>query len=196
MTHRPRSLRAPFALASVLVLIVGVVAAATALHHARVGFDEQSRTLAVGDCVIMTSTPASPPAGQTAGPAAVTAHRAPCNADPSYTIGALTGAAGACPSSEYQHFPAPAADARTAALCLVPNLLAEHCYLLQMPMGLVSRAECVAPGTSGADAATGVLVQVTNRLEVRDQRACPTEVGHYVWPYPSPARTYCTLTVS
>jgi hypothetical protein len=41
----------------------------------------------------------------------------------------------------------------------------------------------------------GLLVQVTQRLDVRDQQACPSNPGEYAWPYPSPPRTYCTLTI-
>jgi hypothetical protein len=95
----------------------------------------------------------------------------------------------ACPSNEYQHLPAQFADPSTARLCLVPNLVAEHCYVLDLPIGVVQRAECTDRSQKG------LLVQVTQRLDVRDQQACNSGVGQYAWPYPSPPRTYCTLTV-
>jgi hypothetical protein len=71
----------------------------------------------------------------------------------------------------------------------VPNLVAEHCYMLDLPVGVVQRAECTDRSQKG------LLVQVTQRLDVRDQQACNSGVGQYAWPYPSPPRTYCTLTV-
>jgi hypothetical protein len=58
-----------------------------------------------------------------------------------------------------------------------------------MPIGMLQLADCAERGQPG------LLVQVTQRLDVRDQQACPAAVGQYAWPYPSPARTYCTLTI-
>lgn len=139
---------------------------------------------AVGDCV---SVPATTPAR----PAVARAGKVSCDVDPSYTVGAIADQAGACPSAEYQQLPAQLADPSTARLCLVPNLVANHCYELGMPAGMVELADC-AVRTEGDP---GVMVQVTQRLDVRDGAACPAETGHYAWPYPSPARTYCTRTV-
>ncbi|MDT5126790.1 MAG: hypothetical protein QOH54_2434, partial [Mycobacterium sp.] len=72
----------------------------------------------------------------------------------------------------------------------VPNLVADHCYVLDMPIGVVQRADCSDRRQAG------LLVQVTQRLDVHDQQACPSDVGEVAWPYPSPPRTYCTLTIS
>lgn len=137
---------------------------------------------AVGDCV---EIPAGTP--ETHDP--LHASRVSCSVDPSYTVGAVADAAGACPSPEYQHLPGQVADASTAKLCLVPNLVAEHCYELGVPVGVLALADCTERGQ------TGLLVQITARLDVRDQHACPSDGGHYAWPYPSPARTYCTQTM-
>jgi hypothetical protein len=139
---------------------------------------------AVGECV---TVPATSPAA----PGAARAAKVSCDADPSYTVGAIADGAGTCPSTEYQHLPAELADPSTARLCLVPNLVADHCYELGMPAGMVELADC----TSRTDRGPGVMVQVTQRLDVRDGSACSAETGHYAWPYPSPARTYCTRTV-
>ncbi|WP_135459261.1 hypothetical protein [Mycobacterium sp. DL99] len=139
---------------------------------------------AVGDCV---SVPATTPAA----PEVTRAGKVSCNVDPSYTVGAIADGTGTCPSAEYQHLPAEIADPSTARLCLVPNLVASHCYELGMPAGMVALADC----TARTDRGPGVTVQVTQRLDVRDGSACPAETGHYAWPYPSPARTYCTRTV-
>lgn len=171
-------------LAAVVVIAAGAVTVAAALHHFRVlSAQEQNRPLAVGDCVVVTA----PTDGivQTA--------RSSCADDPSYTIGAMTTTMGSCPTAEYQHFPAPAADRITAGLCLVPNLVAEHCYRLDMPIGLVQRADCAESRAGRPD--TGVLVQVRQRLDVHDQHACPASSGSFAWPYPAPARTYCTATL-
>lgn len=126
------------------------------------------------------------PLGDT--PTQVKAVSSSCAADPSYTVGATTDATGDCPTAEYQHMPAQYAEPSTARLCLVPNLLANNCYLMEMPIGLVEKADCT-------DRGQGVLVQITRRLDVRDQAACPAVAGAYAWPYPAPARTYCTQTV-
>lgn len=137
---------------------------------------------AVGDCVkVSAGTPAAPELAR--------ASKVDCTVDPSYTVGAVADAGGSCPSAEYQHLSAQFADPSTARLCLVPNLVADHCYELGLPAGVVELAEC-------SDRGPGVLVQVTRRLDVRDGSACPAETGHFAWPYPSPARTYCTRTVS
>lgn len=137
---------------------------------------------AVGDCVTI-------PAGNPTSPDTLHATKVACAADPSYTVGAVANAAGACPSTEYQHLPTEFVDASTAKLCLVPNLVAEHCYELGVPMGTLQLADCSQRGQKG------LLVQITARLDVRDQQACPSDGGQYAWPYPSPARTYCTQTI-
>lgn len=137
---------------------------------------------AVGDCVEI-------PAGTPAAPGPLKASKVNCTADPSYTVGATTDSAGSCPSNEYQHLPTQYADPATSRLCLVPNLVADHCYVLDMPIGVVQRADCADRRQAG------LLVQVTQRLDVRDQQACPSDVGEFAWPYPSPPRTYCTLTI-
>ena len=143
---------------------------------------EGATVFAVGDCVEI-------PGGTPSAPAALTATKVACSADPSYTVGATTDSAGTCPSNEYQHLPTQFADSGTSRLCLVPNLVADHCYVLDMPIGVVQRADC------SDHRQQGLLVQVTQRLDVRDQEACPSNVGEYAWPYPSPPRTYCTLTI-
>lgn len=143
---------------------------------------EGATVFAVGDCVEI-------PAGTSSAPATVKAAKVACSADPSYTVGATTDSAGTCPSNEYQHLATKFADPGTSRLCLVPNLVADHCYVLEMPIGMVQRADCSDRRQQG------LLVQVTQRLDVRDQQACPSNVGEYAWPYPSPPRTYCTLTI-
>jgi hypothetical protein len=137
---------------------------------------------AVGDCVTI-------PAGNPVAPDTLHATKVSCGVDPSYTVGAVANDAGSCPSSEYQHLPSQFADESTTKLCLVPNLVAEHCYELGVPVGTLALADCTQRGQNG------LLVQITARLDVRDQQACPSDGGHYAWPYPSPARTYCTLTI-
>jgi hypothetical protein len=139
----------------------------------------------VGDCV-------SVPAGTPADPDVVRATEVDCSADPSYTVGAIADEHGACPSREYQHLSTEFADPSTARLCLVPNLVADHCYELGMPAGMVELADCTEPARATRP---GLLVQVTRRLDVRDRAACAQEAGQFAWPYPSPARTYCTRTV-
>lgn len=141
-----------------------------------------SKVFTVGDCVEIPST--TPEAPET-----IRAGEVDCSADPSYTVGALADDTGLCPSNEYQQLPSDFTDDATAKLCLVPNLVADHCYVMEMPIGVMERADCTDRDQQG------ILVQVTQRLDVRDQAACPSDVGHFAWPYPSPARTYCALTV-
>lgn len=136
----------------------------------------------VGDCVTI-------PVGQADDPGSMRAQKAPCSVDASYTVGATADDSGVCPSKEYQQVSATFVDPTTSRLCLVPNLVAQHCYVLDMPIGVMQSADCAARGQDG------LLVQVTQRLDKRDQQACPSAAGHFAWPYPSPARTYCTLTV-
>ena len=142
---------------------------------------EGATVFSVGDCVAIPD--------HNPGNGALKASKAGCTTDPSYTVGAITDSSGSCPSNEYQHLPTQFADPSTSRLCLVPNLVADHCYVLDMPIGVVQRADCAVRSEQG------LLVQVTQRLDVRDQQACPSNVGEYAWPYPSPPRTYCTLTI-
>ena len=184
MTPRLRRQERRLVVLGVTVMVVAAtIVGVTSLNRARVDFEEEhARSLAVGDCVVVPS-----PA-----PNEVHARKASCAEDPSYTIGATTTASGSCPTPEYQRFSTSVADESTASLCLVPNLVADHCYLLQMPIGAVQRADCE---TTSVDPAGGLLVQVTHRLDVHDQEACPDAGGEYVWPYPSPQRTYCTTSI-
>lgn len=183
MTPRLRRQERSLAVLGVTVMVVAAtIVGITSLNRARVAFeDEHARSFAVGDCVVVPS-----PA-----PNEVHARKASCAEDPSYTIGATTSASGSCPTPEYQRFSMSVTDESTAGLCLVPNLVADHCYLMQMPIGAMQRADCE---TRSVDPAGGLLVQITDRLDVHDQQACP-DAGDYAWPYPSPQRTYCTNTL-
>ncbi|WP_413232678.1 hypothetical protein [Mycolicibacterium sp. 050158] len=166
----------------VLVAVVGVVLLAVTSGcslHAQEPERGLAKVFSVGDCVAIPSK----------SPEELSADKVACTADPSYTVGAVADASGSCPSNEYQHIPTQFADQATARLCLVPNLVADHCYVMDMPIGMLQLADCAQRGQQG------LLVQVTQRLDVRDQRACPATAGRYAWPYPSPPRTYCTVTI-
>ena len=168
----------------VLVAVFGVVLALTSgcSLHAPQAERGVAKVISVGDCVAL-------PAQVAGAPGSLSAGKVPCTADPSYTVGAVADAAGKCPSNEYQHLPTQSADASTSRLCLVPNLVANHCYVMEMPIGMLQLADCAERGQEG------LLVQVTQRLDVRDQQACPSAAGRYAWPYPSPPRTYCTRPI-
>ncbi|MDH6243574.1 hypothetical protein M2432_001209 [Mycobacterium sp. OTB74] len=142
-----------------------------------------SQEFGVGDCVAL------PPVSPAVDVDPVGAVEASCGADPSYTVGAIADHAGTCPSGQYQQITGTFADSVTARLCLVPNLVADHCYSLDMPIGLVQLADCTDRNRPG------VLVKVTRRLDVADSHACPAAGGNFTWPYPSPPRTYCTRTM-
>jgi hypothetical protein len=166
-----------WALVAVLAVLMSMVSGCGSRGEApqRAG----ANVFEVGECVAIPST----------APDTLRAHRVGCGADASYTVGAIADESGKCPSIEYQHLPTQFADPSTAKLCLVPNLVADHCYVLDMPIGVVQLADCTDKRQAG------LLVQVTQRLDVRDQQACPSDVGEFAWPYPSPPRTYCTLTI-
>ena len=177
---RGRATRTVFIAVAALVLLT--VSAGCSVRAPDVQPQGLTEVFAVGDCVdVPNQSPATPKD--------LRAEKVPCSVDPSYTVGAMTNASGSCPSNEYQHLPTQFANESTASLCLVPNLVADHCYVLDMPVGMVQLADCAERGQQG------LLVQVTQRLDVRDQAACPSAVGQYAWPYPSPPRTYCTLTI-
>ena len=171
----------------VFAIVAMTLAFSGCAKHVEPAAQGGTNVFAVGDCV---EIPAPAPDAQTPeAQGTLAASPSSCTADPSYTVGAIEDAKGACPTVEYQHLPGKVAEPSTAKLCLVPNLVADHCYEMGMPIGIVSLANCADRGQ------TGLLVQVTARLDVADQQACPSEGGHYAWPYPSPARTYCTLTI-
>jgi hypothetical protein len=185
MTPRVRYRRRAAVVSAVVVVTAAAVVAAVELSKARIAADAEAlRPLAVGECVVVSAD----------SPNGIQAQRSDCVADPSFTVGAVTDTTGNCPTAEYQHFAAPVAERQTAGLCLVPNLVADHCYRLGMPIGVMERADCAESRTGGPT--TGLLVQVTNRLDVHDRFACPSTGGRFAWPYPSPARTYCTATLS
>ena len=162
-----------------MIAVIGVLVLAGCATHASQAQRGLAKVFSVGDCVSIPSS----------APATLSADKVPCSADPSYTVGAVADASGTCPSNEYQHLPTTSADPATSRLCLVPNLVADHCYVMDMPIGMLQLADCAERGQQG------LLVQVTQRLDVRDQHACPSAAGRYAWPYPSPPRTYCTLTI-
>jgi hypothetical protein len=184
MTPRVRYRRRAAVVSAVVVVTAAAVVAAVELSKARIAADAEAlRPLAVGECVVVSAD----------SPNGIQAQRSDCVADPSFTVGAVTDTTGNCPTAEYQHFAAPVAERQTAGLCLVPNLVADHCYRLGIPIGVIERADCAESRTGGPT--TGLLVQVNNRLNVHDQFACPSTGGKFAWPYPSPARTYCTATL-
>ncbi|MCV7194390.1 hypothetical protein [Mycolicibacterium brumae] len=173
--HRRRRSRLAVTLLSALTALA-LVAAVALLHHARGEAFQQARTksFAVGGCVTL------PASGQ--------AQPAHCGQDPSYTVGAVADD-GNCPSPVYQQASAPGTS---ATLCLVPNLVAEHCYRLSLPIGVLARSNCASQSRPD----DGVLVQITRRYDdIADRTACPQTAGNHVWPYPAPARTYCTRTL-
>ncbi|MGB5112158.1 MAG: hypothetical protein WBO08_11330 [Mycobacterium sp.] len=172
--------RTPRLAALIGVLVVSATLTACGVRGAEPDV-AASTVFAVGDCVQIDADVAPTPDP-------VRARETSCTQDPSYTVGATTNAAGECPTNEYQHLPTDYAEPSTARLCLVPNLVANQCYLMEMPIGLVEKASC-------DERDEGVLVQVTERHDVRDTSACPAVAGSYAWPYPAPARTYCTRTL-
>lgn len=175
MTRTSATPAALLAVAAVVLLAVSTGCSVRAPEPAR----GLAKVFSVGDCVAFP-----PKASDT-----LSADKVACSADASYTVGAMANGSGSCPSVEYQHLPTQFADPSTARLCLVPNLVANHCYVLDMPVGMLMLADCAERGQQG------LLVQVTQRLDVRDQKACPASAGQYAWPYPSPPRTYCTVTI-
>ena len=191
MTRTPASRMVLLAVMAAVALLVSTGCSLTT-PEAPQGLTE---VFAVGDCVkIPAQSPAvlsaQASAARSSAPAdQLRADKVPCTVDPSYTVGAMANDAGSCPSAEYQHLPTQFAEGSTARLCLVPNLVADHCYVMDMPIGMLALADCSERGQEG------LLVQVTQRLDVRDQKACPSSAGQYAWPYPSPPRTYCTLTI-
>lgn len=172
-----------FSLAMMRRLLIAAIGAAVTLSAGCAAAPPRGSApvFAVGDCVAV-------PVANPVAPSPVRASKVACDTDPSYTVGALTSGGAACPSPEYQHLTGQIADNATTRLCLVPNLVADHCYEMGMPVGVVELADCASRGK-------GVLVRVTQRLDVRDESACPAEAGQFAWPYPSPARTYCTRTI-
>ena len=61
------------------------------------------------------------------GTAAPLISKADCAADPSYTVGAIVQADTGCSVPDYVRYLWAVADQPIGALCLAPNLVAEHC---------------------------------------------------------------------
>ncbi|MEZ0362602.1 hypothetical protein ACAG26_02700 [Mycobacterium sp. pUA109] len=126
-----------------------------------------------GDCVVVEAS--------TGGE--LHASRARCDTDPSFTVAKLANPAGGCAPSGYDRFAPPSADDRTGHLCLVPNLVAGHCYRLGVAVGVWNLVDC-----TGAGPAT---IRVTQRLDTDDARACAAGDQLPARSYPAPPRTYC-----
>src|ERR1700712_2625797 len=118
MTSMPAARKALLVSAMALLLALMSGCASHGAEPAR-GVAE---VFSVGDCV---SIPAK-------APDVLSATKVSCGADPSYTVGAMANGSGSCPSNEYQHVPTKFADPSTTRLCLVPNLVANHCYVMDM----------------------------------------------------------------
>ena len=74
----------------------------------------------------------------------------------SFTVASLASGADDC--RQYNRFRTPFADATTERLCLVPNLVAGHCYRFGVPLGMLDPVSC-----DGAGPAT---FRVTKTIEI------------------------------
>jgi len=108
--------------------------------------------------------------------------RTKCDTDLSFTVGALAKGPDDC--QRYDRFQAPFADAETSRLCLVPNLVAGHCYRFGVPVGMWDPVDCSKAGPAA--------IRVIKRVDVNDTNACPDEKYKFAMTYSSPDRTYCT----
>lgn len=158
------------------VLIAGAVVVAAIVGSTAFAVDDTpaSDTIGVGDCVVI------PPLKTDA----MHATKQPCSADVSFTVGALADS-GTCPG-RYHHFPTPFADPETATLCLVPNLVVDHCYSYGIPSDMVDLVDCEDPTAN---------FRVTAAFDADDATLCPDVKDHYAWTYSAPARTYCTVSI-
>jgi hypothetical protein len=153
-----------------MMLAAGIGAAALVITHHRNG------TYHAGDCVVVAPSAAGE----------LHATEAACDTDPSFTVAKLADRTGACApdgSDGYDRFGPPVADSGTGRLCLVPNLVAGHCYRLGVAVGVWNLVDC-----AGAGAAT---IKVTKRLDADDARACVPQSQLPARTYPAPPRTYC-----
>src|SRR5262245_43212327 len=78
----------------------------------------------VGDCVLVSPNASGE----------LHSTRTGCGTDVSFTVGALAKGPDDC--QRYDRFQSPFADAATESLCLVPNLVAGHCYRFGVPLGM------------------------------------------------------------
>ena len=124
-------------------------------------------------------------------PDTLRADKVSCAVDPSYTVGAIANASGACPSTEYQHLPATvrrSVDRASCAWCPISSpttATCSTCPIGVLAAGRLRRARPEGPARPG---------HRNGSTSATSRRARPA-VGQYAWPYPSPARTYCTLTI-
>lgn len=126
-----------------------------------------------GDCVMVM-----PSAG-----GELHATKTACDTDASFTVAKLADPAGDCTPKGYDRFASPQADPATGSLCLVPNLVAGHCYRFGTAVGIWNVNDCADAGPAA--------IRVTKRVDADDARACL--VGTYLpaRTYPAPPRTYC-----
>jgi hypothetical protein len=159
-----------------IILLVAVLLAAGVGVASAMATSHRHGTYHPGDCVVV--------APSTGGELHATG--AACDTDPSFTVAKLADRTGGCApdgSNAYDRFAPPFADAGTGRLCLVPNLVAGHCYRLGAAVGVWNLVDCV-----GAETAT---IKVTKRLDADDARACVPESRLPARTYPAPPRTYC-----
>ncbi|OBI49745.1 hypothetical protein A5707_16115 [Mycobacterium kyorinense] len=138
----------------------------------------QAHGYRVGDCVVVEPT--------SGGELHTT--RTGCDTDPSFTVAKLADRAGDCAANGYDRFRPPIADAATAKLCLVPNLVAGHCYRLGTAVGVWDLSNCADRGPT--------TIKVSSRLETDNAQACSSDGYLPARTYPSPPRTYCLAGIT
>lgn len=181
--------RPPFWHSTAARVVIGVVAGAVAIAVKFFLAQEAGEQVAtrdaraelaeyhVGDCVVLVS----------AGPAnAADIRRSDCATDPSYTVGAVYDDDRPCANANYAGYDWTVEDETVARLCLVENLLVDHCYRSPSESQITELLDCA---DAGDDA-----IRVVRRSDSVDMATCPDASDSYI--YLTPARTYCFAPIS
>ena len=137
------------------------------------GLAERALGYQTGDCVVVEPTAGGELHTRATG----------CGTDPSFTVAGFADQAGTCSPQGYERFRSPLADGVTGELCLVPNLVAGHCYRFGVAVGIWNVSDCVS--------AVPAVIKVEKRLDTDDARACSPRSQLPARVYPAPQRTYC-----
>ncbi|MBI3226573.1 MAG: hypothetical protein HYZ39_16105 [Mycolicibacterium cosmeticum] len=181
--------RQPFWRSTAARVVVGLIAGALVIAVKVAVSHEVSKQIAtndarsdfaeyhVGDCIVMVS----------AGPEnKADVRRSECATDPSYTVGAVYDNDRPCDNANYAGYDWVVEDKTVVRLCLVENLLVDHCYRTSPETQITELLDCAGAG--------GNAMRVVRRSDSIDTTTCPQDSDAYI--YLSPPRSYCFAPVA
>lgn len=150
------------------LVVVGAVSTWWTKHNASKELDKY----AIGDCLVLTKSGIG-----------VEDSAVECSEDPSYTVASRQDAGSGCPNDNYVTYEVTVRGDTVSKLCLVENLVVDHCYESELVSNVTKLVDCKS-------SMVGNQFKVLSRQDSSDG-ACAEEAVVVSYPDPAPGRTYC-----